>query len=151
MLSETTWHSLGQFKEFIVNGLDLLSFVFLTPLLIRTIRPVFGSLPNFIAGWLVLCAFMLLSFIPLSIAGYYFPNQPTDGWFFWMFVIVFGAAMLFLMRYADSVGDWAEERYRPLVMGLVVRHSTTVGISLFFLSRMFAFGLASHETFGFPR
>jgi len=50
MIFSDTWHFLDHYKEFIVNGLDLASFILVTPELLRIARPALSRAVYFPAA-----------------------------------------------------------------------------------------------------
>jgi hypothetical protein len=122
-----SWQILERYREVIVNGLDLLSFVLVTPELLRYSQPALGRLAYWI-GWLLFSAgglWAILAELPpaylalLGIACVYLGinvSLPSDLW----------------ERHGGSLSRWISSR------------AFVFGVFLFLASRLFALILSIH-------
>jgi hypothetical protein len=139
MLSPETWKWLETYREFITNGLDLLSFVLITPELFRFVGPTIGKLPlrlfrfgvTIVAVWLVASALQLLGLPPPGRDAVVVPAIAA---------VAFAIIIEFLRALASPVepavartGDW------------MVRNAFMLGVVMFFISRAIAFAIAAHQ------
>ncbi len=46
------WHTIEQYQDLVTNGLDLLSFLLVTPELLRFSQPFVGALTNWAGGFI---------------------------------------------------------------------------------------------------
>jgi hypothetical protein len=147
MLSEAAGQSLDKTKELVTNGLDLISFIFLSPFLVRTFRPVVGSFSS-------LLAWSIFGFVGAFAVGVVFqlivlllPYTIPD----WVHTVVLflGAIVIGLsLGYAKRFDQWLNARFAEPIINVAIHKSLLIGIALFFLSRIYAFVLAAHQVFG---
>ena len=135
---------LTQYKELLVNGLDLLSFILVTPEIVLRLRPALGEYVSIIVLMIgVLCGAAAL-FYPFYLLNTYRSDNPWD--LLWllpaivMFLLlgtfVYGVILSIVTEGGAEIAAW------------LGAHTLVVGICTFFLSRLIAFGVAAHDLFG---
>jgi hypothetical protein len=146
----TLWAFLEQYSDLIVNGLDLVSFLLVTPEVVLLVRPlvqgksgarilrvsaaVFTSYVTMFGGNAVRI-FLASDAVLLGNIARFFP---------------FFAGMLVFVAF-----DFCKERVMPLSLRerlskLFSFNLLFFGMALFLLARMLAFAVASHKAFGVP-
>jgi|SRR5919199_647931 hypothetical protein len=144
------WESLERYQDFIVNGLDLLSFLLVTPELLNLARPliqgkagirilrfsvaIFTTYVTMFGGNAVRL-YLLNDLSALNYAARFFP------------FLAGAAAAITFDSWKDkllSAGLW--EKFSNFLFSNLL----FLGVVLFFFARMFAFAVASHRTFGIP-
>ena len=139
MLSPETWKWLETYREFITNGLDLLSFVLITPELFRFVGPTIGKLPLRLFSFRrnhrrTLVRGFRSPVARSAAAGEEFVVVPAIA------AVAFAIIIEFLRALASPVepavartGDW------------MVRNAFMLGVVMFFISRATAFAIAAHQ------
>jgi hypothetical protein len=119
-----------QYSDLVANGLDLVSFIVLTPEILRVIAPtasrLLGSSTAMVACFAAALVFFLVPLHLLLSAwlGLEVPNRARSG------LLMGGAGGLWQLRgssLADRLGRYAS------------KHFLAFGITLFFVSRLIAF------------
>jgi hypothetical protein len=133
--SEAVWKALDTYKELITNGLDLLSFLFVTSELIRIARPTVTIALPIVIG----IASMLFWITPLL--------SLIDAKFGRTVLILFcgGLFLALIVR-----GGYKFSKKSPPFFRWLSEHIFYVGIVLFFVSRLFAFTVATHNALNAP-
>lgn len=131
------WLSLERYKDFIVNGLDLLAFLLVTPEVLRLILPAVTSLIAYILAVVVTTISLIIVLIILVLFFSFLPRISIPDWFASAL-----AGVLILLHVC--VGIWIEGRLRPLSQRLAQR-TAVAGIFFFIISRGFAFVMATHD------
>jgi hypothetical protein len=137
------WSSLEQYKDFITNGLDLFSFLLVTPQLVKMARTTVSKIIPFIIFTAGVPIFVIVNFTKGDIFTF------SEGHL--ISVVNFGSVLLILLlslignalftiTFISSGGflDWLKS------------HTFILGIIIFFISRMFAFTVAAHQVFAAP-
>jgi hypothetical protein len=155
MASSEFWGSLRDNKELLVNGLDLLSFVLVTPELVRVVRPAISRgvynafLGTLLVGGLIVL-FRFCTWLWLK-AGLPVLTIQDPGFWIWreiswvigdflqilLLAVVLFVAYPFRQPLIDA-GSWLAARTFP------------IGVMIFFVSRVIAFLVAAHERLGGP-
>src|SRR5262249_26521734 len=123
-----------------INGLDLLSFLLVTPELIRFARVAVGRLTYsfvFIAISAVIAGAMALVVTTTS-------SMPT-----WVRFLAFILLLPFLSSLLDVFKEWWQQQ-GPTASNAVAAHSFFIGVAVFFTSRIIAFAIAAHQLLNAP-
>jgi hypothetical protein len=117
-----------KYGDLITNGLDLTSFLLVTPELVRVVAPTATRLTNLAIA--VIASFLVaaLLLIPVSLIAIWF--QFEGPW--WIIVLIlYLISQGFLSRMSNDLTDrfsrWVSE------------HFLALGVALFFVSRLIAF------------
>jgi hypothetical protein len=147
------WETIERYQEFVVNGLDLLSFLFITPEVVHFARPLVQSKMGpvvFRAGLSIFIIYILM-FICNSIGAHIAQNFSVSNtviklirWFPFLVGAFAGFTFEFWGKRLASSG-LMEKFFELFSVNLLY-----VGIMLFFVARMIAFAVASHRIFGIP-
>ena len=132
------WTTLHSYRDVISNGLDLLSFLLVTPEILRFSRPALGKLTYWIGSLAIISIiyFVLPAPLPLIPIPGQHVRSPADMPPSVAALVLFGTIALFVAVYwllrlwedkGHTVGQWASS------------HAFALGVALFFLSRMIAF------------
>jgi len=142
------WRALEQYKEFITNGLDLVSFLLATPELLRKIKPALEGMPAvlYMSGLVVGLAYLTYKTPPsalYSAEATLHPDVPQD----WESRYGHFAAWV---DYVTSLGTVALVLAPPVALFVrfgasLTKHGLAVGVGLFCLSRLIAFGFAWYD------
>jgi hypothetical protein len=128
------WAALERYKEFITNGFDLLSFLLVTPELVRLVRPAFARAFVIFSATSIGC---LVAAIPSAIAASIIP-----------FYRVSSAFTVFAPLIALFIGRWLRPRMNsilPMLDALFAKYAFLSGVILFFISRIVAFSVVGHQ------
>ena len=144
------WEFLEHYYDFLVNGVDLISFLLVTPEIVLLVRPLIqgksgvrilrasaGIFTAYVTmfGGNTFRLYMADEFFLLSILARFFPFLAGT------FVFI-------------TFDFWKERVMSSLSHGklssLFSFNLLFVGAMLFFIARMLAFAVASHKTFGIP-
>jgi hypothetical protein len=138
--------SLEHYKEFIVNGLDLVSFALVTPELLRKIRPSLGNtiIITLYVLWGAVAVYIFWNF-------YGFLSPPTD--YIWRMpfneiisrLIVFCTAVGLLVSWA--VGFFTSLFVMDRLTPWITANAFSVGVIVFIISRITALLIATHQVF----
>jgi hypothetical protein len=130
------WKTLEHYKEFIVNGLDLLSFLFVTQELLKFVQPVVSKVTYYVG----LALATLLAVATLVLLN----SISSEGKAF------FGVGSVLAIYLVVRTTRFMRKRWKekgPSASDWVASHTFIIGVILFFISRVFAFVLASHQLF----
>jgi hypothetical protein len=136
------WQLLEQYRDVITNGLDLISFLFVTPELLRFTQLILGRLTFWIGA--IVTSFVgtiFLSLFLLAISKAPTTEPPPLIGALLGFGFFATNAGLFYLQY--RMMDWWNNK-GTLVSFLISRHAFLFGVSLFFFSRLFGFIAATH-------
>lgn len=144
------WAFLETYQDFIVNGLDLISFLLVTPEILILIRPLIqgrSGIRILRASTAIFAAYVTMfggnatriylaeDFVLFSSIARFFP-------------FLVGAFVLITFEF------WRKRLMSLISQGRFPRvfpfNLLFVGAALFFVARMLAFAIASHKTFGIP-
>jgi hypothetical protein len=148
--AEEQWQHLEAFKEFVINGLDLLSFLLVTPELVRMAS---RTLPNIGSAIIGTCSLVFFA-IPLVGPVWWVATA-------WRLILEpVGALVLIFVTIVIAVGTftvctvvvwlvqlpglWMLSRLLD-VGGWIAAHAILLGSVTFFLARVVAVGLATHQ------
>jgi hypothetical protein len=130
--AEEVWATLERYKEFITNGLDLISFLFITPELLRIARLTVNLGIPIIAG-VVIASYNFVPLLTDLSARYGRTTAVLVG-------TALGAAVIAgLVRKAST-----RQQPPPPIIQWLSQHIFLIGLTLFFASRLFAFAIAAH-------
>jgi hypothetical protein len=132
------WKLLDVYKEFVTNGLDLISFMLVTPELLRVFAPAVREAPTFI---------IYILFFGILGSIIYFAWTHTSSWDAfarlgtWIYWIIYILVMVVTaaIQLVAGVGARGEAFIR--------RHGFLCGVILFLISRLFAFVVAARQVF----
>lgn len=129
---EPIWTFAARNREVLINGLDLLSFIFITPELIRIMAPMIGGLSELFIRHALAFTFFAVSVLIMSSF-----NMP---WF--VFYPVLAAIVIITYKVGfeltiPSLQTW--------ISTVVSRSAFVLGIITFLLSRILALTIAVHE------
>ena len=129
MMSPEEWQFLERYKEFIINGLDLLSFALVSSELLHIVQPALLQsapkvLPNLIGGIAVATLAVSLPLIGLS---------P---------LLTILAILVLVVMMQGAIRQLVD---RTQIWLTVSRHIFYLGAILFFIARLIAFAVAVHE------
>jgi len=143
MFSDETWKWFETYKDFITNGLDLLSFIFATDQLLRIIGPVMGKLPLIIFRTTrAIGVFLLAAFILKKLGASELPSFIAP---------VISLGLLRLIKVSVDSSTKPAESWMTKAGNVLVPNLFWIGVCLFFLSRIYAFVIAAHELLTVPQ
>ncbi len=135
------WTFLARYKEFIINGLDLLSFILVTPKIMRAL------LPN-IENYFLYAFTAIVTICPTVavIASWNFltarlPPGDIPAWISILVVFSLVAFFTAIVLLGVKVLEFAEEK----IPDWLAAHAFSVGVLMFLVSRITAFLLAAHQ------
>src|SRR4051794_38760833 len=157
------WEALEKYREVIINGLDLLSFLFVTPELLRYSGFVLGR----VAYWIGFASIFVLYLIIFQLIYQPFSNVPgldpsaerppavepsavmvilmLGGSLLYMLVIfAFTAVSIGLVLVMNRVQRWWEAE-GPEVANFISRQAFVLGVAIFFSARLISFIAAVHS------
>ena len=129
MLSPDTWHFLELYKDIIANGLDLLSFIFVTPELLRVARPAIQSTVIFF----FLGLFMLIYFLLVFVSIVWIPSE----------IVALACFMGGLFAIVRLIKKYSDRLFAIAVWA--AHHAFLFGVFLFFVSRVIGFATSAHQ------
>jgi hypothetical protein len=146
------WRLLDTYREFIVNGLDFLSFLLITPQLLRFVDStlttvlgiflgimllVFGLITMGLLSWLIMPQLVALKipFVGNMLISVTIVMTIIIAPFYIMLIYVWGPLLIFVSRKADRGVSWT------------IQHAFVMGVFSFIASRSIAFAAAVHSTF----
>jgi hypothetical protein len=128
-----SWEFFTKYKDVFANGLDLLSFLLITPQLVRLVAPVFGEMFRIFAGLTIVSSLFLLIAWGSDIIANWWLSKMLFGTGFIVVVMV-----AFLVKLAGPMLEtWASN--------LITRAAFVLGIAIFLTSRLLALTIALHE------
>ena len=142
MFSEVTWKSLEQYREFVVNGLDILSFLLVTPEILRIARPAVHVATMLIYTIVSVLLFLLVITV-MSFAIFHILDRDTPLPFLIWIVAVYFGGMGFSVFIGGQFSLLTKERVE-----WVGAHALLAGGALFIVSRTFSLIVAAHQLFG---
>jgi hypothetical protein len=122
------WELLVKDKEVIVNSLDLISFIFVTPELVKIVKP---PLERFLLG----ASGALLVFPIILIIYWFFHPNPVQSLI----------SLIALLFFVSMFTIFFDEKFITFIDWLS-RHLFLLGATLFFLSRIIAVGAALYAS-----
>ena len=144
------WEFLERYHEFLVNGLDLASFLLITPEAVLLVRPLIRGKSG--TRMLRFSTAIFTTYVSMF-AGHTFMAYAASEFAFLNYVARF-FPFLAGVFVGITFDFWKNKVMSP---GLRERFSSFlsinllfVGVVLFFIARMLAFAVASHQTFGIP-
>ena len=144
------WEDIERYQDLIVNGLDLLSFLLITPEVVHLTRPFIQgkSGPIIFRVALSIFAAYILMFLSKPLRVYVEGISSTSGMLIRFLPSIFGVFIGFTCDFwrnkLNSSG--AVDRFFAFFSSNLLY----IGVMLFFIARMIAFGMASHKIFGVP-
>jgi hypothetical protein len=132
------WIPLETYADIIINGLDLLSFLFITPEVFRILEP---ALARFIP---LMFGIYFAGFWLYYISNYFRTTVREGGIFQWILLIPMTLLMLGQLGLAINVAVHSKQLGFKLERWMT-RYALLVGVMLFILSRMVAFLVAVHK------
>ena len=150
------WLVLDRYKDFIIDGLDLLSFCLLTPQVVRFLQPAAKAIASPVVG-------VVYTFVCITLLGVYTihvvpklvgivvnrldlsPSHNLVGIFIAMLPeFLLFAVMLILVFVLFKGETWGQ------AVGWLSRNIFLFGIILFLISRAVAFVIATHDVIVHP-
>jgi hypothetical protein len=137
-LGEVLWSFLERYRELIINGLDLLSFALITPVLLRFIKPAVSTL--FPATLLLTLMLPYLYFLYITQDRWNATDSTMAQVILWGVIptVVGGIVAMLLIL--------SEERLLR-AGGWIAGHLFVFGLFSFFVARLFAVVLAIHQIY----
>ena len=150
MSSTAVWEFLGRYKEFITNGLDLLSFVLATPELIRLLAPTVKQATLFV----------LLAFELIMLGVLFWGLWRVSGTFsdatavrvlilFGVYCVLFPILLYPLLAFPKIMTKAADGMSGGA--SWVTRRALIFGVATYLLSRFIAFSVAAQELLAHPK
>ena len=144
------WEFLERYHEFLVNGLDLVSFLLITPEAVLLVRPLIRGKSGI--RMLRFSAVIFTTYITMF-AGNTFMTYFVRELNFLSYVARF-FPFLAGVFVGVTFNFWKNKIVSLSLRGKLQNFFSInllfVGVVLFFIARMLAFAVASHETFGIP-
>jgi hypothetical protein len=132
-MSPETWKLLYLYKDIIGNGLDLLSFVLVTPQLFRIVTPAVRA---FTSVLLVIVVFTVGALITFSVLS----QMHVGNYVYSLISLLFFFGSLFTFdRLANYVDDKVVRSAR------LSGYAFAFGIVIFLISRLIALTIAAHQ------
>ena len=144
------WEFLERYHEFLVNSLDLVSFLLITPEAVLLVRPLIRGKSG--TRMLRFSTAIFTTYVTM------FAGNTFITYFASEFAFLSYMARFFPFLAGVFVGV-TFDFWKNKVMSLSLRERFSsffsinllfVGVALFFIARMLAFAVASHGTFGIP-
>jgi hypothetical protein len=138
------WKAIEQYHDVITNGLDLLSFILVTPELLRFAQPVFKKFTYGLGGVLIFFVLGLINilFDPIGHLIIAARMGSIRGSIVWLVGAVLLVVLFFyFLKYV--LGWW--DRKGPETGIWLSSHAFVIGVSLFFVSRLFGFAAALQQ------
>jgi hypothetical protein len=127
------WLFLERYKELIINGLDLLSFLLVTPQLTRVVVPIFRWATVGILFSVGVGVYSVTMVAVGELSKKYFPNYAL------FLILIFGVPIFVAWLAFLSRIEHMEERFTRLTSS-----AFWSGVLMFLLSRVVAFSIAMH-------
>lgn len=139
---EQIWTFIDHYRELIVNSLDLVSFVLVTPELLKIARPTMENIPIYTYH---ICIFIISLFVPLVILTFHIPSNINSMIFnhlivFWFLSFIIISMLLGVLGAEDVVNKVGQ---------IFSRSAFIVGVAAFFVSRSVALVAAIHCAINF--
>jgi hypothetical protein len=147
--SENLWEFLEKNKEIITNGLDLISFVLVTPELIRHFRSSAASTASYILMMFIALLISLPAIFILTAIQQFTYRYAATGWtgffLYWLIGAILFAPLPFIL--GDKWEGFFDTLYdkRPDISAWISNHMLLFGVILFVGARLIAFILAIHN------
>jgi hypothetical protein len=136
------WLALETYKEFIINSLDLISFLLVTPEIIRRTVPAMSKTVHYIivSALLLLMILWPVSYVigPTPLLDTIIGQSLFRLSLFWVifFAWLFGSLYL-MIRLSDKINAVFDV--------WLAHHALLMGVLIFMLCRVFAFTMAAHD------
>lgn len=127
------WAALEAYKDIIGNGLDLTSFLLVTPELVRVFKPLWAKIADtmlYVAVFMMIIVTNIGIVVVVTLARKILPTAESQNHFLigWVIpalgAIVFSFPISFLLVYRAQVSTWFS------------KHAFVMGMLLFFISRV---------------
>lgn len=135
------WAYIETHPDVITNILDIISFIFVTPQLLKLANATNALIGSFVFFGIIFCIFYVLVIISIDII-YCLSLQTTDWvvipWILF-FTILFPYVMLYVLR---------RKTVMTFFFALIItlgRHMFPIGLALFFISRLLALAFAIYR------
>jgi hypothetical protein len=136
MTEEDVWQAAERYRDLITNALDLFSFLIVTPELIRVV-PAVRTIPFIIFLTPVLLVFLLIGIRVLHDAYHDLISAGDIAIFIFFLCLIVLFCVPVLWDSAVSTSSW------------VRKHAFLLGVTIFLISRTFAFVIAAHQVLKF--
>jgi hypothetical protein len=138
-----SWELLEKYKEFITNGLDLLSFLIITPEIFRLVRPALVRFVPPIYAALITAVFYYQIY---SIVREVVIEGGVGGWI----ALILTAPFVLFVAYKGATSLLRMIKDSPAVERWMNNYSFLLGVLMFLVSRIIAFVVAAHHLATFP-
>jgi hypothetical protein len=147
MSSAEIWEFLNRYKEFITNGLDLVSFVLVAPRLLRLLAPAVKQVTLFVFLAFEVIMMGILCWGLWKVSGT-FSNSTTIRILisFGIYCVVFPILLYPLTAFPKVMEKAANDMSSGAIW--FTRQAFIFGVATFLISRIIAFAVAAHQLQG---
>ena len=136
------WTFLARYKEFIINGLDLLSFILVTPKIVRTLLPNIEKYFTYaFIAILTICPTVAVIAVWNFLTARLPPHGDIPNWIFFLVIFSIVAFFTAIVLLGVKVLELAEEK----IPDWLAANAFSVGVLMFLVSRITTFLLAAHQ------
>jgi hypothetical protein len=145
------WWGFERYKDFVIDGLDLLSFCLLTPQVVRFLQPAAKAFASPVVGvvyacvWITLFGVYAIHVVPKLVSIFVNGLDPIpSGNLVVIFIAILPEFLLFAFMLMLIFVLFKKETWGQAV-GWLSRNVFLFGIILFLISRAVAFVMATHD------